>query len=314
MNHILISIFVLSFTVAFAATFVTYLFYIKHKNRVLKYCLYYNMILFSHVCIVLLRQYVWNIQPENPSSVLIFVESLFYVWFFFIFYYFPRFIYSIIEYPVSSVKLILLRSISLIPLFLLPLPFIFGSTPQQTYTLIHAGIIYVLNTILGSMILYLFILVSLHYKKILNPTPKKIVKNILIITAIFLPGVAYDLFIRGKFGPDLVINGSFFCAIFIFAWNIMALFFNFKFYTIKIELTVHKEQNIPEAFFQKNQITSREKEIIGYILDEKTSPQISAELFISPRTVDKHIENIYKKMGINNKNELISHLKKMTSF
>ncbi len=54
-----------------------------------------------------------------------------------------------------------------------------------------------------------------------------------------------------------------------------------------------------------HQLTDREKEIIGYLTQGYTNPQIGEKLFISPRTVDTHRTNIMKKIGVNNVASLI---------
>ena len=44
-------------------------------------------------------------------------------------------------------------------------------------------------------------------------------------------------------------------------------------------------------------LSSREIEIVKYMSKEYTSKEIAAKLFISPRTVDRHRENIQRKVG-----------------
>ena len=44
-------------------------------------------------------------------------------------------------------------------------------------------------------------------------------------------------------------------------------------------------------------LTSREKEVLTLICEEKTIKEIGEELFISSRTVESHLENLYKKTG-----------------
>jgi len=51
-------------------------------------------------------------------------------------------------------------------------------------------------------------------------------------------------------------------------------------------------------------ISRREYEIVGKILKGKSNNQIADELFLSRRTVDTHIYNIYKKLSINNRFQL----------
>lgn len=47
-------------------------------------------------------------------------------------------------------------------------------------------------------------------------------------------------------------------------------------------------------------LTTREREIIGLIADELTNNEIAEKLFISPRTVDTHRRNLLQKLGVKN--------------
>ena len=47
-----------------------------------------------------------------------------------------------------------------------------------------------------------------------------------------------------------------------------------------------------------NQLTPRENQIVGLILQEKSSAAIAKELFISERTVETHRKSIYLKTGV----------------
>ncbi len=51
-------------------------------------------------------------------------------------------------------------------------------------------------------------------------------------------------------------------------------------------------------------LTSREKEVVKYIIDGKKSKDIAEHLYISIKTVNKHRSNILGKLGINSCNEL----------
>ena len=53
------------------------------------------------------------------------------------------------------------------------------------------------------------------------------------------------------------------------------------------------------------QLTKREIETLELIAKGKNYQQIAQELFISPKTVRKHIENIYAKLQVHNKTEAI---------
>ncbi|MCS7019974.1 MAG: response regulator transcription factor [Cytophagales bacterium] len=54
-----------------------------------------------------------------------------------------------------------------------------------------------------------------------------------------------------------------------------------------------------------NKLTLREKEIVRYILDGLSSPEIAEKLFISHRTVENHRANIMNKLKVRNTIELV---------
>jgi DNA-binding NarL/FixJ family response regulator len=45
-------------------------------------------------------------------------------------------------------------------------------------------------------------------------------------------------------------------------------------------------------------LTSRELEILRLLVDGRSNPQIAEALFISPRTVQTHLTNLYAKLGV----------------
>jgi len=51
----------------------------------------------------------------------------------------------------------------------------------------------------------------------------------------------------------------------------------------------------------KYEFTGRELEVLRLIADGKNNEDIAEKLFLSVRTVEKHITNIYSKMGVSGK-------------
>ncbi len=60
-------------------------------------------------------------------------------------------------------------------------------------------------------------------------------------------------------------------------------------------------------------LTRREREVLLLVLNDLTSKQIADKLAISDRTVSKHRENIYHKLGVNASEEIFPILQQMTS-
>jgi ATP/maltotriose-dependent transcriptional regulator MalT len=48
-------------------------------------------------------------------------------------------------------------------------------------------------------------------------------------------------------------------------------------------------------------LTQRELEVARLVVDRKTNPEIAAELFLSPKTVETHLRNIFNKMDVDNR-------------
>jgi ATP/maltotriose-dependent transcriptional regulator MalT len=51
-------------------------------------------------------------------------------------------------------------------------------------------------------------------------------------------------------------------------------------------------------------LTERELQLARLVVDRKTNPQIAAELFLSQKTVETHLRNIFRKVGISSRVEL----------
>ncbi|UBM60004.1 helix-turn-helix transcriptional regulator [Marinilongibacter aquaticus] len=57
-------------------------------------------------------------------------------------------------------------------------------------------------------------------------------------------------------------------------------------------------------FLRYNLLTQREKEILTYLARELTYKEIAHILFIDPKTVKKHCENLYRKLETNKRTEI----------
>lgn len=61
---------------------------------------------------------------------------------------------------------------------------------------------------------------------------------------------------------------------------------------------------VPESMVRVVGITPREREIIEKLLEGRTDREIGELLFISPRTVDTHLRNIFRKCGVTSRLQL----------
>lgn len=74
-------------------------------------------------------------------------------------------------------------------------------------------------------------------------------------------------------------------------------------------LTKIIHQNVDMTFMKKIYgLSDREFEILGLMVDGKSYKEIENQLFISIHTVKSHVYNLYRKMGINSRHQLIHKL------
>jgi DNA-binding CsgD family transcriptional regulator len=66
--------------------------------------------------------------------------------------------------------------------------------------------------------------------------------------------------------------------------------------------------SVPESFLSDHRISRREAEILRVLILGRTAGQIGEALFISQRTVEAHLRNIYRKCGVRNRVELMAKI------
>jgi DNA-binding CsgD family transcriptional regulator len=60
-----------------------------------------------------------------------------------------------------------------------------------------------------------------------------------------------------------------------------------------------------DAVVRKHEISAREREVMGLILEGKSNQEIEKTLFISYNTVKNHIYSIYRKLGVKSRSQMI---------
>jgi ATP/maltotriose-dependent transcriptional regulator MalT len=66
---------------------------------------------------------------------------------------------------------------------------------------------------------------------------------------------------------------------------------------------------LSESFLSAYGITDREQEIILKVVEGKSNATIASELFISLATVKTHLHNIYTKLGVESRFDLLAKVR-----
>jgi DNA-binding NarL/FixJ family response regulator len=70
---------------------------------------------------------------------------------------------------------------------------------------------------------------------------------------------------------------------------------------VLLRLAKDSAANLPAQFSSELGLTTREGEVLSWLSKGKTNRDIAQILGLSPRTVDKHLEQIYAKLGVENR-------------
>ena len=76
-----------------------------------------------------------------------------------------------------------------------------------------------------------------------------------------------------------------------------------------MELAKQELQTIQEVHPELTKLSSREIEVFAYLLTDKTQEDIAKELFISSSSVHFHCKNIYKKLEVTGRRQILIRYK-----
>jgi DNA-binding CsgD family transcriptional regulator len=138
-------------------------------------------------------------------------------------------------------------------------------------------------------------LLVLHREKL----EKKLTRNILIFFVLFVSVGLLNEYL--KYLPDSLFDGSILISFIFITIAFNKLIDDFR----RLSLFASYKRFSPDKLSFYN-ITSRESEVINFLIKGISYKEIAAKLFISLPTVKTHVSNIYQKMNIKNKVELIN--------
>ena len=223
----------------------------------------------------------------------------------FIIYFLPLFAHEFIDKEWTSKKKTFFQAAALFPICLLLIYYI---SPYRKFTIVIS------SSILFLAIFYSLAFICLNYKYIKSEYTKKISKIFLIVTLLFFPYMYLDTraeqitFLNNLFSYGLLSLPAFYML-----WNLLSIYFGVRYFKDSIDgfynLESQKDEveaiDKREQFFEKFNITNREKEIILLLMKGYSYNQLAEELVISLTTVKTHVHNIYRKTEVKNKIQLI---------
>ena len=155
---------------------------------------------------------------------------------------------------------------------------------------------YVEYSIFLLIVVYSIIIGVKYYKKLQERSRKRLAAKFLVFLSASLPGMVYDLFLK-----DL---SSFrFYPLF---YGVFSVFMSHYFLKNILFHPYAEKTGVLDIDWAKYGISPREQEIVLLVLQGSSNSRIGKTLFISLNTVKSHLRNIYGKLGVRSRYELIS--------
>lgn len=170
------------------------------------------------------------------------------------------------------------------------------------YTIPYLNYIVKISILL--VIFYEIFITIVNYKKIGNKSLKKAIILFAFISLIFFPLFIFES-IRAYIPMlnNIVILKIFSMPLYFLLINIFSLIFASKYFNSPNFIENNK---LTDFFIKKYSITKQETNVTELLLNGLTYKQIAKKLYISNKTVDNHVQNIYKKLEITSKIQLFN--------
>jgi DNA-binding CsgD family transcriptional regulator len=174
------------------------------------------------------------------------------------------------------------------------------------------------NALLFSIALYSIVLVLSSYRR-LEKERRRPIGPALAVFILFSPGIAYDLLQRpGGEGLGALPFLPAFFPLFFMVLSAGNIAYGMRYLIASANRASPNELPLAappeslatriEALRASASLSPREAEVASLIASGLGNKQIARELGISAKTADNHVYNLYKKLGIGSRYELISRL------
>ncbi|MGW8113993.1 response regulator transcription factor [Caproicibacterium sp. NSD3] len=265
---------------------------IDHTKKALKYFIGLDVSLFMIQAMITLNLYI--VRTNNMGTFLsVMSDSMDVLGTSFSSLFGLLFIHALLGKHISKIKQILIVTVT--SLQMVAITVCYANT--KLVTLKHLG-----QVSLIAVIAYEIFTVLVNYREIPDKELKRAGRIFAIITLSFLPFLALE-YIRPEINAlkDLQVLKLFALPAYFLIINISILHWSYAYFNTPAYIAENKPT---EYFVEKYGVTDKETEVIELVLGGLTYKQIAERLFISPKTVDNHVQNIYRKLEVTSKMQL----------
>jgi DNA-binding CsgD family transcriptional regulator len=279
----------------FSVIIISFVIYVKDKNDVvMSYLIAYAGVLLFFICAIAAESSSYRVFPALLPMLSI-VKKAFLILRSILIFLFPYFFHYMLDVRFIKIKNSIFTALTL---FSIALIFIFSKSPEIPDRV--SFILFFLS------FLYIIILFIKTKKYVLDPKIKKLQIVYIVLMSHYFLIIAIQFILQDfLIIKTFIIKESVAAGIIITTWNIFFIHFLSSHIHIKHIGAPGIKQRI-DIFPDHYNLTDREKEIINLLINGYSYSLIAEQKFISPLTVKTHIRNIYAKLNIKNKYQLIN--------
>jgi DNA-binding CsgD family transcriptional regulator len=302
MQHIFLLSYLILILIGVISVTIAAVTYYRTRNKLLiRYVLYIsNFTIFIFFDLFIILYLNLNMAAVNFFFLVIMVAIALTSWALLV-YTVPRFTHSLIWEDYPRERDLIFGILAIFTLLLMFLSFRITLHERELYQEKNIWF-YISMSLFHMMVIYSIALKVIHLRR-LSGERRKIVKNIILLDALVFPGVIIDLFLYIRL-QIFAFTPIFYCMFSIlFTRYILRQYFA-KLSTISSGL----EETVIGSIMDRSGISPREKEIVMLLMNGLGNREIAEKLFISLNTVKTHNRNIFQKMGVKSRFELLVKL------
>jgi DNA-binding CsgD family transcriptional regulator len=306
MQHMFIFFYLAVLLIGAGALAVSGFAYHRTRNRLLGHYMLYlsSMTLFVLSYLFALSYADLNLADISFSLVLLIV-SVSIISFAVLMFSIPLFAHSLVLQGTSTWRNVIVGVVSAIALVLMISSFNIDMASKRISQ--TRGLpLYLAIALFYLMVVYSVGLKVAYWKR-LKVERQAIARSITVLNIIFFPGVVYDLDLYLTH-QVLIFTPLFYCVFSVFFTLYVARRYFIGLKSIATEIT---GESLDKALVGAG-ISSREKDIIQLMLNGLGNRDIAERLFISLNTVKTHNRNIFKKMNVKSRFDLVMKLKNIS--
>lgn len=283
---------------------IAFTLYLKIKSKLLSnFLVYFSAFTLFVFFYLLVLTYINANDSQIAFPFIVTIVALILLSYSFLIYSILRFGHFLINKRPSKRKQIFEISISAISLISIASSIRIDWDNSQIIQQMNLGLI-LSYALLFFAILYIAI-IKMYNRGNVQADIKQVYMRTSILNIVFIPGFVLDFFLIKS------LHFSLFIPLFYLCYSILFLQYFIKTYRTDL-ISSNSSTNIDELndYLNRAGISPREKEIITLIMKGDSNKKISNQLYISLSTVKTHVSNIFQKLNVESRFEIMSKINK----